>query len=214
MMASLSSMAQLTLNSAFDATEMLSYRASLKKNGEKMGMPNITLNDIVLYAVSRTVLNHKDLNAHLLEGDTMRKFNHVHLGIAVDTPRGLMVPTIRYADLKSLAQISAEAKELAKMAQEGTISPDLLSGATFTVSNLGSMGIESFTPVINPPQTAILGVGTLMTRVKECGDDLKAYKAMGLSLTFDHRAADGAPAARLLKDLCTNLENFGLLLAK
>ena len=213
-MASLSSMAQLTLNSAFDATEMLSYRASLKKNGEKMGMPNITLNDIVLYAVSRTVLNHKDLNAHLLEGDTMRKFNHVHLGIAVDTPRGLMVPTIRYADLKSLAQISAEAKELAKMAQEGTISPDLLSGATFTVSNLGSMGIESFTPVINPPQTAILGVGTLMTRVKECGDDLKAYKAMGLSLTFDHRAADGAPAARLLKDLCTNLENFGLLLAK
>lgn len=214
MMASLSGMAQLTLNSAFDATEMLNYRAALKKNGEKMGMPNITLNDIVLYAVSRTVLNHKDLNAHLLDGDVMRKFNHVHLGIAVDTPRGLMVPTIRYANLKSLAQISAEAKELAKMAQEGTISPDLLSGATFTVSNLGSMGIESFTPVINPPQTAILGVGTLMTRVKECGDDLKAYKAMGLSLTFDHRAADGAPAARLLKDLCTNLENFGLLLAK
>lgn len=214
MMASLSGMAQLTLNSAFDATEMLSYRASLKKNGEKMGMPNITLNDIVLYAVSRTVLNHKDLNAHLIDGEVMRKFNHVHLGIAVDTPRGLMVPTIRYANLKSLAQISAEAKELAKMAQEGTISPDLLTGATFTVSNLGAMGIESFTPVINPPQTAILGVGTLMTRVKECGDDLKAYKAMGLSLTFDHRAADGAPAARLLKDLCTNLENFALLLAK
>ena len=213
-MASLSGMAQLTLNSAFDATEMLSYRASLKKNGEKMGMPNITLNDIVLYAVSRTVLNHKDLNAHLIDSEVMRKFNHVHLGIAVDTPRGLMVPTIRYANLKSLAQISAEAKELAKMAQEGTISPDLLTGATFTVSNLGAMGIESFTPVINPPQTAILGVGTLMTRVKECGDDLKTYKAMGLSLTFDHRAADGAPAARLLKDLCTNLENFALLLAK
>jgi len=214
MMASLGGMAQLTLNSAFDATEMLEYRAQLKKNGEAMGMPNITLNDIVLFAVSRTLLSHRDLNAHLLDGEVMRKFNHVHLGVAVDTPRGLMVPTIRYANLKSLAQISAEAKELAKAAQEGTISPDLLSGATFTVSNLGAMGIESFTPVINPPQTAILGVGALMTRVKEDGDNLKAYKAMGLSLTFDHRAADGAPAARFTKDLCKNLENFRLLLAK
>ena len=214
MMASLNGMAQLTLNSAFDATEVLEYRAQLKKGGEAMGMPNITLNDIVLFAVSRTLLNHPDLNAHLLEGETMRRFKHVHLGVAVDTPRGLMVPTIRYADLKSLAQISKEAKELAKMAQEGTISPDLLSGATFTVSNLGAMGIESFTPVINPPQTGILGVGTLMTRVKEDGDDFEVYKAMGLSLTFDHRATDGAPAARFVKDLCKNLESFRLLLAK
>ncbi|MBQ1263445.1 MAG: 2-oxo acid dehydrogenase subunit E2, partial [Oscillospiraceae bacterium] len=100
------------------------------------------------------------------------------------------------------------------MAQEGNIAPDLLSGATFTVSNLGAMGIESFTPVINPPQTGILGVGTLMTRVKEDGDDFEVYKAMGLSLTFDHRATDGAPAARFVKDLCKNLESFRLLLAK
>ena len=214
MMASLNGMAQLTLNSAFDATEVLEYRAQLKKGGEAMGMPNITLNDIVLFAVSRTLLNHPDLNAHLLEGETMRRFKHVHLGVAVDTPRGLMVPTIRYADLKSLAQISKEAKELAKMAQEGNIAPDLLSGATFTVSNLGAMGIESFTPVINPPQTGILGVGTLMTRVKEDGEDFEVYKAMGLSLTFDHRATDGAPAARFVKDLCKNLESFRLLLAK
>ena len=214
MMASLNGMAQLTLNSAFDATEVLEYRAQLKKGGEKMGMPNITLNDIVLFAVSRTLLNHPDLNAHLIDGEVMRRFKHVHLGVAVDTPRGLMVPTIRYADLKSLAQISAEAKQLAKMAQEGTISPDLLSGATFTVSNLGAMGIESFTPVINPPQTGILGVGTLMQRVKEDGDDFEIYKAMGISLTFDHRATDGAPAARFVKELCSNLESFRLLLAK
>ncbi|MBQ8869595.1 MAG: 2-oxo acid dehydrogenase subunit E2 [Oscillospiraceae bacterium] len=214
MMASLNGMAQLTLNSAFDASEVLEYRAQLKKGGEAMGMPNITLNDIVLFAVSRTLLAHPDLNAHLIDGEVMRRFKHVHLGVAVDTPRGLMVPTIRYADLKSLAQISKEAKELAKMAQEGTISPDLLSGATFTVSNLGAMGIESFTPVINPPQTGILGVGTLMTRVKEDGEDFEVYKAMGLSLTFDHRATDGAPAARFVKDLCKNLESFRLLLAK
>ena len=213
MTASLTSMAQLTLNSAFDATDVMEYRAQLKKNAEALNLPNITLNDIVLFAVSRTLLSHKDLNAHLLEGDTMRRFNHVHLGVAVDTPRGLMVPTIRYADMKSLAQISAEAKALAKKAQEGNISPDELSGATFTVSNLGAMGIESFTPVINPPQTGILGVGTLMTRVRENSGELKAYQAMGMSLTFDHRATDGAPAARFLKDLCKNLEAFRVLLA-
>ncbi len=210
---SLTSMAQLTLNSAFDATDVMQYRAQLKKSAEALNLPNITLNDIVLFAVSRTLLSHKDLNAHLLEGDTMRRFNHVHLGVAVDTPRGLMVPTIRYADMKSLAQISAEAKALAKKAQEGNISPDELSGATFTVSNLGAMGIESFTPVINPPQTGILGVGTLMTRVRDNGGELKAYQAMGMSLTFDHRALDGAPAARFLKDLCKNLEAFRVLLA-
>lgn len=213
MTASLTNMAQLTLNSAFDATDVMQYRAQLKKSAEELGLPNITLNDIVLFAVSRTLLNHKDLNAHLLDGDTMRRFNHVHLGIAVDTPRGLMVPTIRYADMKSLAQISAEAKALAKKAQEGNISPDELTGATFTVSNLGAMGIESFTPVINPPQTGILGVGTLMTRVKDNGGELKSYQAMGMSLTFDHRALDGAPAARFLKDLCKNLEAFRVLLA-
>ena len=210
---SLTSMAQLTLNSAFDATDVMQYRAQLKKSAEALNLPNITLNDIVLFAVSRTLLAHKDLNAHLLEGDTMRRFNHVHLGVAVDTPRGLMVPTIRYADMKSLSQISAEAKALAKKAQEGNISPDELSGATFTVSNLGAMGIESFTPVINPPQTGILGVGTLMTRVRDNGGELKAYQAMGMSLTFDHRALDGAPAARFLKDLCKNLEAFRVLLA-
>ena len=213
MTASLTNMAQLTLNSAFDATDVMEYRAQLKKSAEALSLPNITLNDIVLFAVSRTLLAHKDLNAHLLDGDTMRRFNHVHLGVAVDTPRGLMVPTIRYADMKSLAQISQEAKALAKKAQEGNISPDELTGATFTVSNLGAMGIESFTPVINPPQTGILGVGTLMTRVRDNGGELKAYQAMGMSLTFDHRALDGAPAARFLKDLCKNLEAFRVLLA-
>ena len=214
MTASLSTMAQLTLNSAFDATDVMEYRAQLKKKAEALNLPNITLNDIVLYAVSRTLAGHADINAHLLEGDTVRQFKHVHLGIAVDTPRGLMVPTIRYADMKSLAEISAEAKVLAKKAQEGNISPDDLTGATFTVSNLGAMGVESFTPVINPPQTAILGVGTLMTRVREDGDELEVYKAMGMSLTFDHRVIDGAPAARFLKDLCSNLEAFRVLLSK
>jgi pyruvate dehydrogenase E2 component (dihydrolipoamide acetyltransferase) len=207
---SLSNMAQLTLNASFDATKLMAIRASLKAGAEKMGLGNITLNDMVLFAVSRVILNHKTLNAHYLD-DTMRYFKHCNLGMAVDTDRGLLVPTIMNADTLSLSELAAQAKAVAKGAQEGTIAPDLLRGASFTVSNLGAFGIESFTPVINPPQTGILGVDTITYRVKADGS---TYPAMGLSLTFDHRALDGAPAARFLKDLCSNLENFNILLAK
>jgi pyruvate dehydrogenase E2 component (dihydrolipoamide acetyltransferase) len=141
----------------------------------------------------------------------MRIFDNVNLGIAVDTERGLMVPTLMAAETMTLNELSANAKALIKETQSGSISPDKLSGGTFTVTNLGSLGVESFTPVINPPQVAILGVCAITQRIKADGS---VYPAMGLSLTFDHRALDGAPAARFLKDLCANLENFGLLLAK
>ena len=144
----------------------------------------------------------------------MKYFSKVNLGLAVDTPRGLMVPTIFAASDKSLNEISAEAKKLAAAAQGGTINPDLLQGASFTVTNLGSMGVESFTPVINPPQTGILGVDTITTGVREVNGELKTYKKMGLSLTFDHRAVDGAPAARMLRDVAFGLENFSLMLSK
>ena len=213
MMASLQGMAQLTLTASFDATEILAYRKKMKDNAEKLGLANITLNDMVLYAVSRTLLNHKDLNAHLLD-DTMRYFTDVNLGMAVDTERGLMVPTIFGANKLSLNEIAQATKSLAGDCQKGSISPDKLSGGTFTVSNLGALGIESFTPVINPPQTGILGVCTTVNRVKEVGGVLKTYPCMSLSLTFDHRAIDGAPAAKFLKELCANLENFSALLAK
>ena len=208
---SLSSMAQFTLNSSFDATNIMAFRAAVKANAQKYGLPNITLNDMVMYAVSRTLLNHKTLNAHFL-GDTMRKFNVVHLGMAVDTERGLLVPTIRNADPMSLADLAKAGKSLAEQAGKGSIHPDLLQSGTFTVSNLGTFGVESFTPVINPPQTAILGVCGLTEKVKTENGVLKTYQSMGLSLTIDHRAVDGAPAARFLKELCGNLENFSLLL--
>ncbi|MBR5218929.1 MAG: 2-oxo acid dehydrogenase subunit E2 [Clostridia bacterium] len=213
MHASLSEMAQLTLNSSFDAAEIMAYRSKVKNNMEAMGLANITLNDIILYAVSRILKNHRDLNAHFI-GDTMRYYNTVNLGMAVDTPRGLMVPTLFGADKMSLNEISVKSKELAKACQAGTISPDLLTGGSFTVTNLGSMGIESFTPVINPPQTGILGVDTVTTGVREVNGELKPYKKMGLSLTFDHRAVDGAPAAKFLKELASALENFSIMLAK
>ena len=125
-----------------------------------------------------------------------------------------MVPTIFNANKKSLNEISREAKVLIEECQKGTISPDFLKGASFTVTNLGTLDVESFTPVLNPPQTGILGVNTIVQRVKEVNGEYVYYPAMGLSLTFDHRALDGAPAARFLKDLKNNLENFSVLLAK
>ncbi len=210
---SLSTMAQLTHNTSFDATEILKYRKLLKATeGECSG---ITLGDIVLYAVSRTLLNHPDLNAHMLDDNNIRLFKHVNLGVAVDTPRGLMVPTIFHADEMSLLEISKAVKELAAQCREGNISPDKLAGGTFTVSNLGNMGVESFTPVINPPQTGILGVCGTVDRVRRGKDgSIDIYPAMGLSLTYDHRAVDGTPAARFQKELGYNLEHFTTLLAK
>lgn len=214
MTASLATIPQLTHNFSFDATNVNAYRKTLKESAEKLGLPNITLNDFLLYAVSRHLLHYPELNAHMLDGTTIRYFKDVHLGMAVDTPRGLMVPVIRYANLKSLAQIAAEAKQLAKEAQEGSISPDKLSGGTFTISNLGILGVESFTPVINPPQTGILGVNNIIQRPKAKVDGgIELYPAMGISLTYDHRAIDGAPASRFAQELCRMMENFTALLA-
>ena len=213
MCASLTGMAQLTFNSSFDATKILELRKSLKAGAEKMGLANITINDIILYAVSRVVLKHRGLNAHCLD-DTMRYFNTVNIGIAVDTDRGLMVPTVFHAEKMSLNEISKASKSVITAAQSGTINPDLLKGATFTVSNLGSLGIESFTPIVNPPQTGILGIDCVTKRIKEVNGEDVVYPAMGLSLTVDHRVLDGADAARFLKDIGFALENIDLLMAK
>lgn len=209
---SLSAMAQLTLNTSFDATDIINLRRKLKAGGDKTGLPNITLNDIIIYAASRVLLSHKDLNAHFL-GDAIRRFSCVHMGVAVDTDRGLMVPTLFNCDSKSLNKISAETKELAEECRKGTINPDKLKGGTFTITNLGALGIESFTPVINPPQTAILGVNTIETKIRENNGVIEPYSSINLSLTFDHRAVDGVPAARFLKDLKEYLENFTMRLA-
>lgn len=209
MHASLSEMAQLTHNFSFDATDILAWRKKMKASQEALGIGNITLNDIVMYGVAKALKNHADLNAHFL-GDKMRYFKNVNLGMAVDTPRGLLVPTIFKADEMSLSDLSVKAKELAKNAQGGKISPDLLTGASFTISNLGVFGVESFTPVVNPPQVAILGVCNIQYKMKADGS---VYPAMGLSLTYDHRAIDGAPASKFMQELCRMLENFSVTLA-
>ncbi|HEY5467163.1 MAG TPA: 2-oxo acid dehydrogenase subunit E2, partial [Clostridia bacterium] len=172
-----------------------------------------TVTDFILYAVSRVLKRHPLLNAHGFD-DHVRLFGAVHLGVAVDTPRGLMVPTLFHADRMSVADISDNAHKLAESCRGGAIDPDLLRGGTFTVTNLGGLGIESFTPVINPPQTAILGVCAPATRLRpvdRAGTGMPvspAYTAIPLSLTFDHRAMDGADAARFLQELSLVLSNI------
>lgn len=210
MHASLSEMAQLTLNSSFDCTVMNTWRARMKENGEALGLGKITVNDMLLFAVSRVLMDHPEVNAAMI-GDKIRTYTHANVGVAVDTDRGLLVPTLFAADKMSLSELSAAAKAASAKAREGKLTPDEMSGGSFTVSNLGTLGVESFTPVINPPQVAILGVCAVQNKLRADGT---VYPAMGLSLTFDHRALDGAPAARFLKDVVFAMENFGLVLAK
>ncbi len=210
---SLSTMAQLTQQYSFDASQIQAYRAMLKPMDAPMG--KISLNDMVMFAVAKTILSCPDLNANMIEDNVIRHFSHVNLGFACDTPRGLLVPTIFHADEMSLLELSMEAKRLAAAARDGSLSPDEMTGATFTVTNIGSFGCEAFTPVVNPPQIGILGVCNIQTKIKSAKDGMiETYPAMGLSLTFDHRALDGAPAARYMSELCKSLESFMTLMAK
>ncbi len=217
MTTSLNTIPQLTHTIAFDATAIQEARKLFKEKGEALGMQKININDMVMYAVARTLAQseHRALNANLIDdGKTMKYFRHVNLGMACDTDRGLMVPTIMHAEQLSLLELSNEAKRIAKECKEGKINPDYLQGASFTVSNIGSLGIESFTPVVNPPQTGILGVCAITNGVRVENGEIKVYPKMNLSLSYDHRALDGTPASKFLVDLKNHLEAFTLMLAQ
>ena len=208
MMESLTSTAQLTLNTTANAAGILAMRKKVKNADEALGLNKITLNDLVCFAVSRTLLKYPVFNAHLEDG-VLTEFEQVHLGFACDTPRGLLVPVIRSAQALGLKAFSDEAKRLAGGAIDGTIAPDFLSGGTFTVSNIGSFGIETFTPVINLPQTAILGVGAITPRPTVAADGtIGVEQRLNLSLTIDHQVIDGADGARFLRDLVAAIENI------
>ncbi len=212
MLESITQTAQLTMNTSADATRIMAMRKRLKNSPEAMGLQGITINDLVMMVTARTLKDFPELNAHWL-GDKIVQFKSIHLGCAVDTPRGLMVPVIRYADSLSLKELGAESKRLFGRCLEGQIDPEELSGGTFTITNLGAMGIESFTPVLNKPEVGILGVCNIQPKPVMAGEDVKFVPHLGLSLTFDHQATDGAPAGRFLKALVANLENIDLVLA-
>jgi pyruvate dehydrogenase E2 component (dihydrolipoamide acetyltransferase) len=214
MRGSLETTAQLTFNGSANAQRLLALRSRFKASESAFGLSGVTIGDLVLYAVSRVLPLFPGANA-TLENGILKTYERVHLALAVDTPRGLMVPVIRNADLLSLRELSSESKRLAAACQAGNINPDDLSGGTFTVSNLGAFGIESFTPVLNAPQVAILGVDAIMPRAAAGPDGtLVLEQRLGLSLTVDHQIVDGAPAARLLKAFADAIADIDLLLAK
>lgn len=213
MLSSLTTTAQLTLNRFADARALERMRGRFKSAGEAHGLSRVNINDMVMYAVAKTLPQFSGLNAHFL-GDRTREFTRVDLGFAVDTERGLMVPTLAAAESRTLAQMSSEIKRLAELCQSGKAGPEELAPATFTVTNLGAFGVESFTPVLNPPQVAILGVSAITLQAVRGNDgSVEHLPSIGLSLTIDHQAVDGAPAARFLAAVSDAIASIDLLLA-
>jgi pyruvate dehydrogenase E2 component (dihydrolipoamide acetyltransferase) len=211
MLESLKNSAQLTLNSSADAASLLSLRKRFKSEGNtaNKNLDSITINDLIQYAVIKVLPDHPDLNS-LFRENQIEYYKKIHLGFAVDTPRGLMVPVIRNAQDLSLLQLSLEAKRLASECTSGKINPDELNGGTFTITNLGNLGIESFTPVLNLPQTAILGINTITLKPVDNGKSIKFVPHISFSLTIDHRVIDGAVGARFLQSLAAAIAKIDL----
>lgn len=210
MLSSLQNSAQLTHHLGADARKMLEWRRKIKKANDNGYPVNITINDMVCFAVVKALRKFPQANAHFL-GDSVKYFNKIHLGIAVDTDRGLMVPVIRNADDLSIQGLSNQLREIAASCRKGNVNPELLSSeaASFTISNLGNYGVELFTPVINLPQVGILGVNTIVPRPKDLGDGAYGFVPfIGLSLTYDHQALDGGEATRFLKQIAIEIENL------
>jgi pyruvate dehydrogenase E2 component (dihydrolipoamide acetyltransferase) len=211
MLTSLQNSAQLTHHMSADARKIMALRKKFKKELDAgIISQNITINDLVCFAVIKALKKFPQVNSHFI-GDSMRWFKKVHLGLAVDTDRGLMVPAIKNADDLSLEGLSAQLNAIAAQCRKGNISPELLApeAASFTISNLGNYGVEMFTPVINIPQTAILGVCTIVPRPKDLGDGVYGFvPMMGLSLTYDHQALDGGEATLFLREIKEQIENL------
>jgi pyruvate dehydrogenase E2 component (dihydrolipoamide acetyltransferase) len=169
--------------------------------------PEISIDVLVTFCTIRALLETPDLNAELIDGAIVRH-RAIHVGFACDTPRGLLVPVVRDAQDLSIGALARRMNELAAVAIDGTISPDALSGGTFTISNLGSLGVEWITPVIVPPQVAILGVGAIHAKPVRTGGGVDFIDAIALSLTCDHQAIDGAPGARFLGTLAEKIEHI------
>jgi pyruvate dehydrogenase E2 component (dihydrolipoamide acetyltransferase) len=216
MLHSLQSTAQLTLHSSADARALLTLRKRFKESDSSLALQGITINDLVLFAVTRVLPQFPALNATMSD-NSVTQYRDIHLGFAVDTPRGLLVPVIRRANALTLRALAQEGKRLTASIQGGTISPDEMTGATFTVTNLGNLGIEQFTPILNVPQVAILGVGSVNLKAVAANGDpedgVEFVPHLGLSLTINHQMVDGAPAARFLQALAVGIKDLDLLLA-
>jgi pyruvate dehydrogenase E2 component (dihydrolipoamide acetyltransferase) len=206
----------VTLTTDVDATALVNLRKEIAGELKAAGLPVPTYNDMILKVVSVALSEHPALNSSLVEAGIIQHQN-INIGFAVDTDRGLLVPVVRDADSRSLQNIAAETTRLIDLTRKGKAQMNELSGGTFTISNLGMFNIDAFTPVINLPESAILGVGRIQARpvvVDEDNDTIEVRRMLALSLTFDHRVVDGAPAARFLNRIRKLIERPYLWLTR
>jgi pyruvate dehydrogenase E2 component (dihydrolipoamide acetyltransferase) len=197
---SLLTTAPVTLTREVDAEALVAARERLKP-GFAAGLPYDAL---FVKAVAAALAERGELNA-TIESDAILLLSEIHVGVAVAVSGGLLVPVVRDADKRSLADVAGQIVALSERAKAGTLKPEEMAGGTFTITNLGGYGVDAFTPIVNPPQAAILGIGRILPRAVVRDGQLVARRTCVLSLTFDHRVADGAPAAQLLDAIARNL---------
>jgi pyruvate dehydrogenase E2 component (dihydrolipoamide acetyltransferase) len=200
---SLQNAAQLSTFTETDVTETVRFRDLVREKYQKDGV-KISINDIVIMATVRTLLRHPVMNT-TLENEEIHFHDTVHMGIAVALGEGLIVPKLRSAEKKTLLEIAAESRDLADRARKGTLAMDEVTGGTFTITNVSMLGMDGFTPVLNPPETGILGIGRVVDKPVVRNGEIEIRKMTTLSLTFDHRVVDGAPAMMFLRDLASCL---------
>lgn len=208
MSASTSQVARVTLVTEADATRLVEIREEI--NGRD-AESKISFTDLFVMISAQALRKFAYMNVSLESGE-IRQHSVIHIGVAVDTERGLLVPVVRDADKKGLGEIAKQARELTEQARTGKISPDALRGGTFTITNLGAFEVDAFTPIVNLPETAILGIGRIALKPAAYQGQLTLRQMVTLSLSFDHRLVDGAPAARFLQEIKRLTEAPGLLL--
>lgn len=194
------------LTSAIDVTDLLALRAQINEELAETDIGKVSVNDLLVKAVAVTLRANSAVNVSFA-GDRLLQHNGIHLGVAVATPAGLLVPVIRDADRKSVSVIAAEARDKAARARDRKLHTDEMSGGTFTISNLGMYGIEHFTAVINPPEAAILAIGAVIDELRDVGDRIATRKVLRITMSADHRAIDGAIAAQFLAQLQNLIEH-------
>ncbi|GED57859.1 dihydrolipoamide acetyltransferase family protein [Brevibacillus formosus] len=205
MMASLQESAQLTITTRADVTDLIALQKKMNEVTQKEHDMKLTLTDLIARATVLALQRHKQVNSAYID-DRIHRYGHVHLGIAVALEQGLVVPVVRYAESTSVLELSRRIKTLAAQAREGTLGMEEVQGSTFSITNLGAYGIDFFTPVLNPPEAGILGVGAVQETPVFIGEEVQRRSILPLSLTFDHRVLDGAPAAEYLYTLRKYLE--------
>ncbi len=212
MQASLQNAAQLTVFVEVDVTEMVALREAMLARNKKNPDYKLSYNDIIAYAVCRALLKHPIMNS-TFEEDGIHVHDHVNLGVAVSLPDGLIVPNVMQADTYGLEELKAKVRDVAGRARKGGLSMDELQGGTFTISNVSMLGVDGFTPILNPPQTGILGVGRVTEKPAVHEGAICIRKTMQLSLTFNHMVTDGGPAMSFLRALADMLEQPVRMLA-